>query len=88
MTEIQKGKYLFGTVKIGERGQIVIPKEARDVFNINPGDNLLLVGDEEKGIAIVKADIMKDLALKLLENMNNISDIVHPDKNIQTIKIR
>jgi AbrB family looped-hinge helix DNA binding protein len=88
MTEIQKGKYIFGTVKIGERGQIVIPKEARDVFNINPGDNLLLVGDEEKGIAIVKADIMKDLALKLLENMNNVSDIVHPDKNIQTIKIR
>ena len=83
MTEIQKGKYIFGTVKIGERGQIVIPKEARDVFNINPGDNLLLVGDEEKGIAIVKADIMKDLALKLLENMNNVSDIVHPDKKDQ-----
>jgi AbrB family looped-hinge helix DNA binding protein len=80
MTEIQKGKYLFGTVKIGERGQIVIPKEARDVFNINPGDNLLLVGDEKKGIAIVKADLMKDLALKLLDNMNDITDIVNSDK--------
>jgi AbrB family looped-hinge helix DNA binding protein len=80
MTEIQKGKYLFGTVKIGERGQIVIPKEARDVFNIKAGDNLLLIGDEEKGIAIVKADLMKDLALKLLENMNNVSDILDSDK--------
>ncbi len=82
MTEIKKGKYLFGTVKIGERGQIVIPKEAREVFDIKPGDNLLLVGDEEKGIAIVKADLMKDLALKILENMNNVKDIVDSDKKV------
>ena len=81
MTEIQKGKYLFGTVKIGERGQIVIPKEARDVFNIEAGDNLLLIGDKEKGIAIVKADLMKDLALKLLDNMNNVSDILDSEKD-------
>ena len=79
MTEIQKGKYFFGTVKLGERGQIVIPKEARDVFDMKPGDNLVLVGDEEKGIAIVKADIVKDLALKILENMNNFDDIVKSD---------
>lgn len=83
MTEIQKGKYLFGTVKIGERGQIVIPKEARDVFNIEAGDNLLLIGDKEKGIAIVKADLMKDLALKLLDNMNNVSDILDSEKDWQ-----
>ena len=76
MTEITKGKYFFGTVKLGERGQIVIPKEARNVFNLKPGDNLLLVGDEEKGIAIVKADLMQDLALKIVENMNNVQDIV------------
>ena len=82
MTEIKKGKYLFGTVKIGERGQIVIPKEAREVFDMKPGDNLLLVGDEEKGIAIVKADLMKDLALKILENMNNVKDIVDSDKKV------
>jgi AbrB family looped-hinge helix DNA binding protein len=81
MTEIQKGKYLFGTVKIGERGQIVIPKEARDVFNIEAGDNLLLIGDKEKGIAIVKADLMKDLALKLLDNMNNVTDILDSEKD-------
>lgn len=80
MSEIQKGKYLFGTVKIGERGQIVIPKEAREVFDIQPGDNLLLIGDKDKGIAIVKADLMKDLALKLLDNMNNIADIADLEK--------
>ena len=83
MTEIQKGKYFFGTVKLGERGQIVIPKEARDVFNIKPADNLLLVGDEEKGIAIVKADLMKDLALKLLKNMKNGTDIVNSNKTLK-----
>ena len=48
-----KGKYFFGSVVVGERGQIVIPKEARDKFNINSGDKLLLLGDEDRGIAIV-----------------------------------
>ncbi|MFA5766133.1 MAG: AbrB/MazE/SpoVT family DNA-binding domain-containing protein, partial [Bacilli bacterium] len=49
-----KGKHIFGAVKVGEKGQIVIPKKARDIFNIKPGDNLLLLGDEEQGLAIVK----------------------------------
>ena len=70
MTEIKKGKHLFGTVKVGERGQIVIPKAARDVFDINPGDNLLVLGDEEKGIAIVKEDLMKNFALRILEGID------------------
>lgn len=48
-----KGKYFFGSVTVGERGQIVILKEAREVFDINTGDKLLVLGDEEKGIAIV-----------------------------------
>ena len=48
-----KGKHIFGTVKVGERGQIVIPKEARELFDINPGDTLLVLGDEEQGIAVV-----------------------------------
>ena len=46
-----KGKYAW-TVTVGEKGQIVIPKQARDVFGIKPGDNLLLLGDEGKGLAI------------------------------------
>lgn len=67
MIEIKKGKHIFGTVKVGERGQIVIPKDARDLFNIKPGDLLLIVGDVEKGIGIVKADMMKKFALKIIE---------------------
>ncbi len=46
-----KGKYAW-TATVGEKGQIVIPKQARDVFGIKPGDTLLLLGDEERGIAI------------------------------------
>ena len=46
-----KGKNAW-TVKIGEKGQFVIPKEARDMFGIKPGDTILVLGDEERGIAI------------------------------------
>lgn len=65
MAEIAKGKYIFGTVKVGDRGQIVIPVEARKLFDIKPGDLLLVVGDEEKGIGIVKVEAIRSLALKL-----------------------
>lgn len=58
-----RGKHLFGTVTVGDRGQVVIPKQARDLFGIGPGDSLLVLGDEEQGIAIVKADdFMKRVA--------------------------
>ena len=46
-----KGKYAW-TATVGEKGQIVIPKQARDLFEIKPGDTLLLLGDEQRGIAI------------------------------------
>lgn len=49
--EAPKGKYAW-TATVGEKGQIVIPKQARDIFGIKPGDTLLLLGDEERGIAI------------------------------------
>ena len=49
--DVPKGKYAW-TVKVGERGQFVIPKEARDVFGIRPGDTLLVLGDVDRGIAI------------------------------------
>ncbi len=48
-----KGKYFFGSVTVGERGQIVIPKKAREVFKIEAGDKLLILGDEDRGLAIV-----------------------------------
>lgn len=50
-----KGKHAFGLVSVGEKGQIVIPAKARKVFDINSGDQLLVLGDEERGIAIMKA---------------------------------
>ena len=47
-----RGKHLFGNVKVGERGQIVIPKEARDLFGIKPGDKLVVLGEEGQGLAL------------------------------------
>ncbi len=58
----QQNKKLFGICKVGEKGQIVIPKEARDMFDIKPGDSLILMGDKTKGIAVVKADIFEVFA--------------------------
>ena len=53
-----KGKYFFGVAKMGERGQIVIPKKARDEFQLIPGDSLIILGDEERGLAIVPEKMM------------------------------
>ena len=64
--ETPDGKHIFGTVKVGERGQIVIPKAARDIFGIEPGDSLLLLGDEAQGIAIVKSDLFEQFARDIL----------------------
>ncbi len=61
-----KGKYVFGTVKVGEKGQIVIPKEARDVFHIKPGDMLLVLGDEQQGIGIVKSELLREFAEQVM----------------------
>lgn len=55
-----RGKHLFGTVTVGERWQIVIPKQARELFGIEAGDALLVLGDEEQGLAILKADEFMD----------------------------
>jgi AbrB family looped-hinge helix DNA binding protein len=80
MTELKEGKHMFGTVKVGERGQIVIPKEARETFDINPGDRLMILGDEKKGIAIVKEDLMKDFALKILDSIDSAIEALESSK--------
>ncbi len=69
--ENPKGKYLFGICKVGEKGQIVIPKEARDVFNIKPGDSLVMLGDIKQGIAIVKSEVFDDFTEKILKGDND-----------------
>ncbi len=66
-----KGKHFFGTVKVGEKGQIVIPKEARNIFDIKPGDYLLVLGDEEQGIGIVKSNEFYPLAKDNFKAMRN-----------------
>ena len=55
-----EGKYTW-TVKVGEKGQFVIPKEARDIFNIKPGDTLIVLADINKGIAIPPKDMFAHL---------------------------
>ena len=60
-----KGKHIFGTVQIGERGQIVIPKKARDMFGFKPGDTLVVLGDTNPGttgIALVSSDVIERMA--------------------------
>ncbi len=61
----KNGKYIFGVCKVGERGQIVIPKEARDMFNIKAGDSLLLLGDN-KGMALVKTEVFSAITEEIL----------------------
>ena len=53
------GKYIFGVVKVGDKGQIVIPKDARQVYGIKPGDALIMLGDE-RGIALLKTEIFQN----------------------------
>ena len=59
-----KDKFI-GVAKVGEKGQIVIPKEARDMFGIKPGDSVILLCDKEKGMALLKADVIQDYADKV-----------------------
>ena len=66
-----KANRVFGTAKVGDRGQIVIPKEARDFFGIEPGDTLLILGKSETGLIVSKPEALNDLANKIFHSMNN-----------------
>ena len=59
-----KNKFI-GIARVGEKGQIVIPKDARDMFNIKSGDSIIVLCDKEKGIALLKADSIEDLTEKV-----------------------
>ena len=62
------GKYIFGVVKVGDKGQIVIPKDARKQYDIKPGDALLLLGDAN-GMALVKTEIFNDFIGQVMEGL-------------------
>jgi AbrB family looped-hinge helix DNA binding protein len=71
MLEFKGGQCICGTVTVGERGQIVIPKKAREYFNIQPGDNLVVLGDKNKGITIFKAEDLEEFANFILNNVKD-----------------
>lgn len=60
---------VFGTAKVGDRGQIVIPKEARELFDIQPGDTLLILGESDTGLVVSRPEALNDLADKLLNTV-------------------
>ena len=62
-------RYYMSSVKIGPKGQIVIPKEARQIFGVQPGDTLLILGDEETGIIVTKPDVLRDAANEIFGKM-------------------
>ncbi|MBR5192433.1 MAG: AbrB/MazE/SpoVT family DNA-binding domain-containing protein [Clostridia bacterium] len=64
------GKFAW-TVTVGEKGQIVIPKQAREVFNIKPGDTLILLGDEKRGIAIPPKSALNNFSHIVFEKEDN-----------------
>ena len=57
-----KGKHLFGLVTVGDKGQVVIPAKARKIFDISPGDQMVVLGDEGQGLALIKAESFLALA--------------------------
>lgn len=66
---MKKARHIFGTAKVGERGQIVIPKDARELYGIHPGDTLLILGDEENGMIVTKPDVLSSLAERILDQI-------------------
>jgi len=75
MSTGDEGMSIYGTVKVGDRGQVVIPVKARKDFNIKPGDLLLVVaGRKRRGIAMVKADEMREFASRVLKGLEQNAD--------------
>ena len=65
----KKQQRVFGTAKVGDRGQIVIPKEAREFFSIEPGDTLLILGKHETGLIVTKPETLHNLANQIFQSV-------------------
>ena len=61
-----QGKFM-ATVKVGPKGQIVIPKEVRDMFGVEPGDTMVLLADVKRGIALQNSSVMGDIMKKIMK---------------------
>lgn len=67
----RRNRYVFGTVKVGDKGQIVIPKEARDIFGIHPGDTLLVLGDDENGLIVTRPEVVSKMAEQVFQKIDS-----------------
>ncbi|MBQ7001561.1 MAG: AbrB/MazE/SpoVT family DNA-binding domain-containing protein [Oscillospiraceae bacterium] len=65
---VQNGKYAW-MVKIGEKGQFVIPKEARDLFDLQPGNEILVLGDENRGLAILPKEMQQEYITRIFSEI-------------------
>ena len=63
------GQRVFGTAKVGDRGQIVIPKEAREFYGIEPGDTLLILGKNETGLIVTRPETLSNLATQIFDSV-------------------
>ncbi|MBO5526049.1 MAG: AbrB/MazE/SpoVT family DNA-binding domain-containing protein [Clostridia bacterium] len=73
-----EGKYIFGVCKVSEKGQIVIPKEARKLYQIGAGDTLLMLGDKN-GIALVKTEVFSAVTDSILGGINGSNSNEKPE---------
>ena len=66
---MNKARHIFGTARVGDRGQIVIPKEAREFFGIEPGDTLLILGKSETGLIVTRPETLSNLANQIFDSV-------------------
>lgn len=67
----KKLTHFMSTVKVGPKGQVVIPKEIRDMFGIQPGDSLIMMADDQKGIAVHKQEVMERIAKAIFDGQGS-----------------